>query len=96
MAAVSYKCLGCGAYLTDEEGKDILVCPRCGTTVTKKISDYDKTLRYLKEKDEREAAEQRRQTDHAWLETKHAKWILFGIVFLGLLYMFLRDKIGIF
>lgn len=51
MTAVVYKCPACGHYLADDSEKDILACPMCGTTVSKCVSEYDKSLRYLRQKD---------------------------------------------
>lgn len=92
----TYECLGCGHLLQDDPQKDILVCPYCGTTVTKAVSEYDMSLRYLREKDAHAAAERREEQAYQRKSVRIAGWILGGFIVLGLLYMFLRDKVGLF
>lgn len=45
MNAVAFKCPSCGCYLTDEADNDILICPHCGTSITKVIPDEVQILR---------------------------------------------------
>lgn len=49
MTAVVYKCPACGCYLSDATEKDILVCPHCGTSITKVLSEEDKARKERKE-----------------------------------------------
>ena len=51
MTTVIYKCPNCGHPINDENGKNILTCQMCGSTITKEMNSYDKAIRYVIQKD---------------------------------------------
>ena len=51
MTTVIYKCPNCGHPINDENGKRILTCQMCGSTITKEMNSYDKAIRYVIQKD---------------------------------------------
>ncbi len=70
MAAVTYKCPGCGGFVEDDPDKEVLTCARCGTTITKELSEYDRSLKYLKEKDIRQAEADREEKEYQRKKSK--------------------------
>ena len=92
MTTMEFKCPGCGASVADDPEKDILTCERCGNTITKAISEYDKSLRYLREKDIRHEATQKEETEYRRKQSKTSGIILGIIVFAGLIFLYLSER----
>ena len=90
--AIVFQCPACGSNVADEVDAEILTCPRCGTTLSKEFTEYDKSLKYLREKDARE--EQRRKEQTAWQrkEQKVAAIVMITFIVLGIVYLYLRQK----
>ena len=82
MNAVAYKCPACGSYLTDDEEHDILVCPHCGISITKETTEYDKSLRYLRERDARER-EERKNIFQAIYKAENRSTISLALILIG-------------
>lgn len=83
MAAIVYKCPGCGSYMTDDTNQDVITCPNCGASVTKQLTEQDKLLRYQERKEIREAEERREEKEYRRKESKKAGWMLW-LLFIGL------------
>ena len=51
MTTVIYKCPNCGHPINDENGKHILTCQMCGSTITKEPNSYDRAIQYIVQRD---------------------------------------------
>lgn len=51
MTTVVYKCPNCGHSINDENGKHILTCQMCGSTITKEPNSYDRAIQYIIQRD---------------------------------------------
>lgn len=85
-----FKCPRCGAILEDDG--DNLKCEHCGGRFRIELTDLDKTLNYLKEKDIRELDERTEKEDYRRKESRKANWILGSIMAVGLVLIYLIEK----
>lgn len=92
MTAIGFRCPGCGAFVADKPEKDILVCERCGITVTKEVTEYDKSLRYLREKDIRQESARKEENEYRRKQSKTSGIILGIIVIAGLIFLYLSER----